>query len=258
VSPFPNFRRWEQIPQQRLEASDAAVLDTANWVLGKQGLRPMHALQNLFEADQEFLCTFQELDHYGARDDAQYRGSVFTSDEGAEAIWPAQGEKCVYVYLRPGMPAFDVVAQQLSDLQHSVLWVAPDVTHEIRRRFEGPRFKFTNEPLRIVDAAAAADAAVLYAGHGTVSAMLLAGVPLALFPVHVEQALVTQSVVRMGAGLPVPPKADAAQVEMMLSRVVDEPHFRERAEAFASKYAHCSPRDTATQIAGDIERRLAP
>jgi UDP:flavonoid glycosyltransferase YjiC (YdhE family) len=167
------------------------------------------------------------------------------------------GDKHVYVYLRPGMSAFEVVAEQLTDLAHSVLWVAPGVTEEIRRRFETPRFKFTAEPVRISDAAATADAAVLYGGHGTVSAMLLEGVALALFPTHTEQALVTQRVVRMGAGLPIPQQADAAQVRTMLSRIVEDARFGERAAAFASKYVRFNARDTATQIARDIERRLA-
>lgn len=40
VTPFPNFRTWQKIPQERLEASDARVLETVNHVLGKLGFRP--------------------------------------------------------------------------------------------------------------------------------------------------------------------------------------------------------------------------
>ena len=125
VSPFPDFRSWEQNAESRLEASDAVVLGTVNEVLGRSGVQPLPTLQALLEADEEFLCTFNELDPYGTRDSARYRGSVFTSHEGAEPLWPAEGDKRVYVYLRPGMPAFDTVAQQLRDSAYSVLWVAP-------------------------------------------------------------------------------------------------------------------------------------
>ena len=110
--------------------------------------------------------------------------------------------------------------------------------------------------MKLAAAAAAADAAVLYGGHGTVSAMLLAGVPLAVAPTHVEQALVGQRVVHIGAGLLIPPKASAVQVRDGLERLLEPSSLREQAQAFARRYSNFNPRDTVAGIARDIKSRV--
>jgi len=53
----------------------------------------------------------------------------------------------------------------------------------------------------MVAAAAECDAAVLSAGIGSVATLLRAGMPLALMPTHVEQAITAHNVARLGAGV---------------------------------------------------------
>jgi len=250
VSPFPNFRTWEDVPQVRLEASDAAALATANRVLERLGVEQLSTLQDLLHVDEEFLCTFRELDHYPDRPgDVQYRGPISTPDEGVRAFWPENGDKRVFVYLSAATPAFEAIAQHLSDAGHSVLWVAPGVAPEVARRFETERFKFSRGAVRLSDVAPAADAALLHGGHGTVSAMLLAGVPLALFPMHTEQAIVARNVLRTGAGTAVSGNPDPMEVGALLKRVLEDVPFKQAAIAFASRYGSYDPLDAVRAIA---------
>ena len=229
VQPLPNFRTWEEVPRARLGSSEAQVLDTVNAALAQLRLRTIAAVHELFDADEEFLCTFPELDHYSARPHGRYCGPVFARDEGDEAEWPDAGSKRVYVHLRPEMAAFDAVAEALSDSGESVLWVAPGLPDARIKRYAKRALRFVRRPVRLADIAAHADAAVLYGGHGTVAAMLLAGIPMALYPAHVEQALVTRNAVRIGAAAGAPSQADAAKLRRPLEAVLRDARLKEAA-----------------------------
>lgn len=252
VSPFPNFRTWEEVSPERLERSDAQVLDTMNFALDKLRLRPLGAAHELFNVDHEFLCSFPELDHYGSRPAAPYCGPVFAPDDGAEPVWPEHGEKRIYVCLSPEARAFATVGELLRDSAHSVLWVAPGITEKAARRYQDDRLRFVQEPVRLAGVAAAADAAVLSGGHDSVSAMLLAGVPMALFPVHVEHALLSHNVVQLGAAAMAAPQAPGDEIRHSLAAVLEEARFRESAKRFAIRYTQHDPQKTAARIARRI------
>jgi UDP:flavonoid glycosyltransferase YjiC (YdhE family) len=256
-NPFPNFRIWEKVPRVRLEASDAAVLETVNAALARLRMQALPELSDLLRADEAFLCTFRELDHYQGRINGRYWGAAYADEVGARAVWPEEGRKRVFVYLRPGTPGFESAAMQLSDMGHRVLWVAPRVTEELSKRFEGPRFRFTHKMVRIADVAAQAEAAVLHGGHGLVSAMLLGGVPLALFPMHAEQVIVARNVISLGAGAALATGADISETASLLGRVVDESRLRGAAGAFAGRYAHHASRDVAQRIALRVDQLAA-
>ena len=255
LQPFPNFRIWTDVPRARLEASEGAVLDAVNAVLLKLKLRPLRALHELFEVDEDFLCTFPELDHYGVRSDAYYAGAVYTRDAGAIPVWPHEGDKRIYVYLRPGMSAFHPLAEILAGAGHRVLWFAPGVNEAITRRYTSASFSFARDPLRLSLIAQQAEAAVLYGGHGTVSAMLLGGVPLALYPVHVEQALVSHRVEQLGAGVGLGPEND--DLARTLNRLLGAGHYTQKAFAFAERYRYFDCSKTVARIASLIGKYCA-
>ena len=164
--PLPSFRPWEEVPVQRLESSESLVLDCINWVLAKLDEPGLDALHELFDVDDDFLCTFPELDHYGPRAAAQYCGPIFPADNGSTPTWPNVGKKKIYVYIRPGMRSFIHLAKALNALPYSVLWIAPGVDTSLMRRFESPTLKFMREPVQLSAAFTQADAAVLYGSHG--------------------------------------------------------------------------------------------
>lgn len=256
VSPLPNFRTWEDVPADRLAASDRVVLENINLVLRHLHLQPLGDLPELLDAEEDFLCTFSELDHYQTRPNAQYWGPIYLPDEGASAKWPERGNKRVFVYLQPRAAAFEPVAQQLSDLGHSVLWVAPGIRDEIARRFDSPRFTFSRETVRLSGIAAVADAALLHGGHGTTAAMLVGGIPVGLFPQHAEQGIVARNVVTVGAGAVASAGATASEVSELIRRVLHELECRQAAGAFRAKYDPYDPRQVVRNIAERIVRVL--
>jgi UDP:flavonoid glycosyltransferase YjiC (YdhE family) len=226
-------------------------------VLTKLGEQPLSALHELFDADEDFLCTFPELDHYPARKGGQYCGPVFHAESSGVPAWPEHGTRRICVYIRPDMPSFAVLREALRTLPYAVLWIAPGADARVMRRHETPRLKFTDKPVDLARAAAAADAAVLYGSHGTTAAMLLAGLPLALFPNHVEQMLVSRNVARLGAGLVRPRAVQLDAVRASITAVVEDARYRRSAMAFASMYASFDPRCVADGVAARVSARCA-
>ena len=250
--PFPNFRTWESVPRERLERSDAQVLDAMNWVLKKLRLRPLDAAHELFDVDEEFLCTFAELDHYIARSGASYCGPVFDRGDGAQPRWPEDGAKRVYVHLAPGQRAFGAVAEMLSDAGHSVLWFAPGIREETLREFEKPSFSFVRERVRLSVLTDRVDAAIIEGSHSPVAAALLAGVPLALFPLGIEQALLARRVALLGAGTLAAPQAPVEEMRRAVISALEEKRHADGARAFATRYRDHAPQQALARISARL------
>lgn len=256
-TPLPNYREWEDVPRARIESSESRVLETVNSVLRRLGEAPLAAFHELFTVEEDFLCTFSELDHYASRSSGRYCGPVFHGEAGGAAAWPEEGTQKICVYIRPGMRSFQPFAEALRDSPYRVLWIAPGADASATRPYETPRLKFVHEPVRLSEAAARADAAVLYGGHGTVSAMLLAGVPLVLCPNHVEQMLVSRNVARLGACSIVSNATSASGMRDSVEAVIADGRYRRQAAAFAAKYASFDPRGVVDRVAARIATRCA-
>lgn len=255
--PLPGFRTWDEIPQARLTASDARVLDGINAALAAEALPELASMRELFVVDETFLSTFPELDHYGVRVGGDYCGAIFAREEGVEPVWADGTGKRICVYLRPAMPAFEPVAEALRDSAYNVLWIAPGLSDETAQRYATDTLRFVREPVRVSRAAAEADGAVLYGGHGTVAALLLAGVPMALFPTHVEQVLVSRNVVRLGAGRIVVGNPGVSEAREVLDSVFNDRRFADGAKAFAARYRQFDPAKAVARIAQRIEAHCA-
>ena len=63
-SPMPSIIPWVKPPDGILEYSEEKMLQVINDVLKELGAPLLQKLYNLFEVDENFLATFQELDHY--------------------------------------------------------------------------------------------------------------------------------------------------------------------------------------------------
>jgi len=88
--------------------------------------------------------------------------------------------------------------------------------------------------------------------------MLLAGVPLLLVPLVLEQSLTARAVERLGAGLRANPN-DPADVAAKLAAMLGE-QFHPRAaaaRAFADRYASLDPNEQIERMADRVEELLA-
>jgi len=254
LSPMPSIRPWQQIPMQRLQTSEQRALDCANTALRAVGAKPLEALYELLQVEEDILATFPELDHYQGRTGARYWGPVFGSTEGDTPRWPEGEGKKVFVYLRPDSPAFRPLAAALKEAQTPTLWIAPGLSPKAVESLSTPAMRFTSNAVALSEAASIADAACLHSGHGTTAAMLLGGVPMLLFPEHVEQMLVARNIAALGAGAIVLPQALRTGLHTQLTHFLKDEVFLEKAKQFAEKHKGFDHERQLASVADQINR----
>jgi len=252
-TPMPNMRAWLNVPRNRLENSDALVLDNMNKVLATRKIKPLASVSELFDIAENFLCTFAELDHYAQREPARYWGACWNMEMGQEVAWPDGEGKRVFVYLNPQSRDFAKVLEAIAALGLRAIVCAPGISDNQRRQYENPRIIVSAKPFRLDRLLADCDLAIGYAGHAMTAGMLMAGVPLLLLPGQLEQFLLAARVEAMGAGVAVNPESPPPDFVEVIRRMLDAPGYREMACLFAKKYAGFSQDEQQENIVARIE-----
>lgn len=253
ASPWPSIRPWETVSDQALATAEIGldhVLDAAQKALGHTR---MVRVRDLFGA-HDILDTFAELDHYGARPEGRYVGPIVSVPHALRAAWQSRAEPKVLAYLRPAVPGFMAILQALGRLDAEVLCVAPGMSPDAARHCATRRLRIALAPLDLPPLLELADLALGYGNRGFSTQALLAGVPLAMRPRHVEQALFVQRVEALGAGKFLGGRVDADSVTASLQELLDNPSYRQAARAFRSRHADYSPSQAVEQSLFLIER----
>ncbi len=252
MHPTPSMRPWAAVADEQLLECDRLALTSVNAILNRYDRPQLGYLAQLFQVAEDSLLSFPELDHYRMRGPARYWGMLPAAVDGA-SDWPATTGPKVFSYLRPETPYLEIALQTLRDLHASVLIYAPGVPAELVRHYAAPHIHFSPVPVDLHQVARQADAGLTYASHATTAAFLLAGKPVMMLPGHLEQFLLAMRVEELGAGLVQNPELTPDHMVAMFHRVLNEPEFRNRAEAFAKRYADFDQSAVLANIVARIE-----
>jgi len=236
TAPMPSLRPWLNISQDRLLESERQVMETINGLSRDLEMKPPETLADLFEVEEDFLCTFPELDHY-PRTDARYWGPFFASDEGVVPEWPPGRGERIFAYLSPAYRDFEKVVSQLGDLSCGTLIHAPGLSAKLIAKYQARNVVFSPEPVRMAQASREADLVICHGGHGTTAASLLAGRPVLVLHRQVEQLLLAQKIVAGGLGKTVNPDSKNPSYKQLTRDILSDARFAERAQQFAAKYS---------------------
>jgi len=236
-NPIPSFRSWQSVDEQALINSERNVLSVINKVLEKlNNTEKLRQFSDLFQVEENFLCTFKELDHYPSRGESQYWGPRFSLTEGSDPDWPMGKGKRVFVYMYMQYHGFETVIKSFNAFDISVIVYVPGISQQLINRFQSAKVALVASPINMQKVRQECDICICHAGHGTVSAMLLAGKPLVMFPMHAEQTIVARNVEQMGAGLFVDMNTKNVNSKKPLKRLLQEQIFTEKAREFANTY----------------------
>jgi UDP-N-acetylglucosamine transferase subunit ALG13 len=236
TAPMPSLRPWLNISEDRLVESERQVMETINELSRDLEMKPPEVLADLFEVDEDFLCTFPELDHY-PRTDARYCGPFFALDEGVAPEWPPGRGERIFAYLLPAYRDFEKVVSQLGDLSCRTLIHAPGLLAKLIAKYRARNVVFSPEPVRMAQVSREADLVICHGGHGTTAASLLAGRPVLVLHRQVEQLLLAQKIVAGGLGKTVNPDSKNPSYKQLVRDILSDPRFAERAREFATRYA---------------------
>lgn len=251
--PSPNLQPWVEADEHRLANSEDRVVQTVNAVLATFSAGSIGQVADIFNLQEDFLCTYQELDPYPNRPPGGYRGAVYNLEQGEDLAWSGRDPFRVFCYLKPTLPGLKEVITQLQALRkHEVVLFCPGLADSIIARYATPRLAIIPRPARLDRLTTDCHLVLCQAGHGMVAGMLRAGIPLLLFPTNLEQYLTSRRVEDLGAGLMLDTSEGRPDCRSPLERLLREEAFRSAARGFALKYAEW----TQDGIRQSIEQRI--
>jgi hypothetical protein len=199
-------------------------------------------LSDLFsQVDETLLATVRELDAMPQRGDAEYWGP-WRTQFGKPPTWPTGSGQRVFLYLKPSK-ALPMVLAEVARRGLPTIAYAGSLNQQLMDRSRAPNIKFETEPVDMESVAEQCDLAVLNATHGTVLQMLLAGKPLLLFPLFLEQRITAERCLSLGAGLMLDAQGTSA-VPRAFESLLSEDRFAEAAQQFAARYADFDSKKT--------------
>ncbi|MCX7168727.1 MAG: glycosyltransferase, partial [Proteobacteria bacterium] len=193
------------------------------------------------------FTTFAELDHYGAREDAAYVGSIHGVAASKTIAWPegAGDARRVLVYLRSDQRMTETVIGILAAMKAAVICAVPGAGKSLVDKYACTHLRIVPDPVHLRALLDRADVLIGYGSSGVIAESLLAGVPLLMIPQTVEQYLGARRVEAMGAGIILGQKRSRADIEMDLEKLLASPSYRLAAESLAGKYRSITPEHAA-------------
>lgn len=252
VHPTPNMRHWLSVPHEKLVNADLLATSNINRVLAHFKRTPITYLAELFQVEEDALCSYPELDHYPNRRPARYWG-MLSSAVADIANWPDAPGPRIFAYVRPETPHLEAALNALHQLRGSVIIYSPGLSNELTARYSASHLFFSPTPVDLNTIASQATAAVNYASPAATIAFLMAGKPVLMIPQHLEQYLFARRVEELGAGLIHQPEAVGKNIQTLLHRILNEPKFTQGAAAFANKYKNFDQETVMNNIVSRIE-----
>ena len=253
LTPIPPFRFDAAPPPERVRQAEADVLAVVNAALARVGAPPLERLAQQFESDDDLLCTFPELDHYGSRPMSGYWGPNLQTAAGEHVEWTGVTGKRVFVYVKRHLPHVDALIDALAARGCQVLAFIPDLEPERRARLEAPGRVACRGAVRLDAVLNRCDLVVSHGGT-LAPGSLMRGIPQLVFPSQYEQYLTGVRLQQLGVGRWVGPGQSAGQVGQALDALLDDPRYGANARDYAKRYPHFTPKEQRRRIVARLEQ----
>jgi UDP:flavonoid glycosyltransferase YjiC (YdhE family) len=256
--PFPRIRLSKGVSDAQLRKSDEVVSRSVNACLARlPGARPIGHVSDIFRAAPACLVTFAEIDHYGAREDAQYAGALFGTTGGPRVAWKSKDYPHVFAYLQNGTAGLKNMLTALGKSRAEVICAIPGIPERVARELSRRRLRVLNHPVPLAPLLDEAQLVVCHGGSGTSAQAFLSGVPLLALPASIEQLLQVRCYQRMGVGIAVGARRSVENIASALDELLSTGSYAEKAAHFANKYRGFRPTRAADQAVGFVERELS-
>lgn len=195
---------WRPYPQndQLIERQELRVLEQINILLRRRNQNELTHLTELFAVDRVVISTFPELDLYeDKRKNTDYciGSTAILADSPVSFI--SDERPRILAYLKPGYPHIEMLIAALARCKASVFIACPKGAAQLFTPYVSERFQFSTE---LVDLQGAMSNVDLFVGHGNATSCkesLLAGNPMVVLPIQLEQLLTGKKIQEAGFGV---------------------------------------------------------
>jgi UDP:flavonoid glycosyltransferase YjiC (YdhE family) len=275
---LPCLREWENIPPERLASAEARVLQAANAVLAHYGAPPLAWTADLLLGDAPLLTTWPEIDPFNrdapafaAPDSGSYLagaasarapctgwyGPAFLPAGGELPAWPPGAGPKVFAYLKTGHADHVEVLAALVQEGCRVLCYLPEVASGKAPPVVAANLAFARGPVALQATLAEAQLCVTHGGEATLAQAMLAGVPVLMLPMQLEQFLTARRIAAAGMGVNAAMLAKPVDWRALVRHLLSMPGYAAAAQAFAARKQAYKVEEMATRVAMALERRTA-
>jgi len=258
-APWPELRPWDPAPEAALLEAEAVALGGINAVLREAGHAPLRHPGELFEAGDSFICAFPELDCYRDAPGRHHLGPFAGSFGTAGPAWPEGHGPRHLVVADAGYWDLERLMDFMRGRNAPTLAHIRNLSPAQIERWESGMLRVTGEPLDLARLLPECDVVITHGGQGTLHAALLAGKPLLILPMHIEQLLNGLLASEMGVAMLIGlEREDRLDYGALLEPLLADPGFAARARAFAERHAGHDPAANAVAVAARCEALMLP
>ena len=255
-APLAGYRDWNPVEPGVLRRLDERLLATVSKAFQNVGAAsPPSAARELFAGDVNLVCNSPDLDPFGPREGVEYLGPIADASSGREVAWNTDARPRIFAYLKPRDARFVPLVTALRQVAGEALVAAPGLTDAQARELSSDRVRVFAEALNL-DALGSADLCVSHAGPGVASRAILAGVPLALLPMQLEQFLVARRLRSAGAADFISPDDPPPDFATWLTAIARRAELREGARALGRAHQGHDFEHAAARAAQRIAQAL--
>lgn len=232
---------------------DEKILVTMNKVLALFKAEPFRNVGGLFNSSQQFLCSFEEQDHYGVRPDVSYRGALFDSSFGEPASWPANAECYTFAYLTPQVKNFEAAVDAVAKLPGCKLLHIPSADQKLIGQYNHRSDVIIHsKPILLASILECADLVIHQGGMGVSAQALLNGIPQVLIPTQTEQRMLARRMLEQNIAHAVDHHHENPAFETAFQHALTDNGLREKSAMLKQKYSGFSQRQQIEDIVNEM------
>ena len=260
--PMPALRYWESVSLQQRQDREDVVMRNINTAMTLLGWAEVPDFASVLEADLRFCCDFPELSHYPTDLDDRKRlhtGPLLFLEQGESVTWRATSGRRILVQMQAYMTVLPNCLKALRQMpdEWDIIVVCPGLPEGLTTRINRPNLRVYGHALRFSSLLPDCNLLINYASAGMVHAAALHGIPLLMFPTHIEQNMVARAVVRTGMGISLGIDAASDDIVVGIRKLLTDTQYLRCAQSLASKYAGHDTDKLAARLADQIGDQVA-
>ncbi|WP_160168584.1 glycosyltransferase [Catenovulum agarivorans] len=244
---LPQFDIFPPQSSNTLQKIDDGVLATINSSITKFNQAELASVSEIFTVEEDFLCTFPELDHYSNRDSDNYWGARYATNLGQSHQFKTDKYK-VFVYLHSRTKNYQQLLEALNQLPIEGLIHIPKLdVSQLKKQYTN--LDFSDQPIKLSAIENQVDLIICNAGHGTVAAALLSGIRLLVIPNQLEQRILAKKLTEQGLSAALVPESNLGTIHKALNFMIADSSIKANAANFKNRYLGFNSELHAEEIA---------
>ncbi len=257
-TPMEPLQFWTNYSPLFLLKRERLIVENINLALNSTGSLSIENFSDILKCDKTFLCAFPETDHYLSRsktlDEKDYYGPVFQIDSGREMNWKKGAYKRIFAYIRPESQAFQMITKTLSQLpdNYDIIIAAPGICPQYANSIKSKNLRISNKIIKLHKLLYKCNLAISHASSGITSVFAMKGIPVLMFPNHIEQLMFAQTISSWHGGKISTPPYSVRKIIVEIEFLLSDNKVKASTQKISKKYNGYDIKRQARLVANEI------